>query len=606
MKKTLFTVIILVWSIPLYVNAQGDCGCFEKYKRMAAADQQQWENENANKRLQPFKPNFFDKYSSAYSQCCQRCEAEKERQRQIERERQRQELERQERQRQEQEARNRQIEEHNRQIMEENARRVREQREMRAEAARRAKEEAERKAREEAAEREEEARQLGGVIVSAIDQNVSQREGLKNFDVGTHFAQDQKANVSVTRTPINQALMKKNPSTQDGIIIEKNYVDYRPSGVTLSEVPILADSSPSYAERKKEQDENERNRLFNIDSLLSQKKALEVEYMEMLDLCKNAKSDYACLNLTKPIVDKMEAINQRIEGREEWKNKVKNMSPEELKLKEDTMRFAADMAKISDCAYHTNDFPDGYHPVQDENLSKIINRANTDGEKIGFECVLLKTDDNHYVIAFRGTDDIFKSSKEGNADKINGWTGLLDSDMPQTKLAKSVTNDIVKTLTNPPYNIDKDKIVTTGHSLGGHLAAEAALHSDLSAYTFNSMDISKTTKIEIAEGKIKDASKITNYVSVNDPLNGTPVGFCDVGKNATGGVSNSTVSYPDISSGMTKKAGGEFDYPTKTVKIKYGNTIVIKENNEGHVIKPLYQALEQRDDDLKEALEKNK
>jgi hypothetical protein len=94
MKKVAIIFVSILFGIN-FTNAQHDCGCFDTYSRKADIDRQKWEAEHANDRpLQPFKPNFFDKYNSEYMQCLRQCEAEQERKREIERKKQRQEFER--------------------------------------------------------------------------------------------------------------------------------------------------------------------------------------------------------------------------------------------------------------------------------------------------------------------------------------------------------------------------------------------------------------------------------------------------------------------------------------------------------------------------------
>jgi hypothetical protein len=336
---------------------------------------------------------------------------------------------------------------------------------------------------------------------------------------------------------------------------------------------------------------------FDVEVLQYRKKLLESKYEETMIDCNKFSEFDDCQIKLKPISDAIKLIDKEIVGRKEWLESLPKDKEELAKLEKEYQKLA-EMAQIAECAYHKNEFPEGWNEIKDKNLTQLINNINTIGYTTGFECVVLQKDDN-YVISFRGTDgldNIFSIDgyTEANLDIIYGWSGYLSSDAAQTNMTINITKEIVAELKR--QGIDSDKITTTGHSLGGHLAAEAALNCGLTAYTFNSMDISMTSKIKIAEkseiekGITIDASKIHNYVSPNDILNGTPVGFTNVGENAKGGVSNSTISYPNDKGKIVD------------AKIEYGNTEVIKEDYEGHSIKPLWQFLKQRHYDIEDKI----
>jgi hypothetical protein len=364
---------------------------------------------------------------------------------------------------------------------------------------------------------------------------------------------------------------------------------------------LMREKEPTYLPNNSEWKEKINSQPFDMEVLLYKKRELELEYDDVASEC-NKVYQVICKYKLKKIMDKIEILNKEIAGREEWLNSLPESKEELMKMEQD-LKTIADMAQISGHAYNDMDSPKKWDRIKDKTLLDIINNENEKAQAFpftGFECNLLQNGDK-YVISFRGTDSGFI---ERSKDMIHGWIGYLNSDAPQTKSSIEMARKIVNYL-HKEKGIPLDNISTTGHSLGGHLAAEAALHSGLSAHIFNSMDISLSTKEKIAKGEI-DASKIKikNYVAPNDMMNGTPAGFCNVGENATGGSSKSTVTYRDSNEKLTKMYEGEYNYPTydypkKSVKIEYGNTIVIKENYEGHSINPLWKSIQQRYNDVK-------
>ena len=294
---------------------------------------------------------------------------------------------------------------------------------------------------------------------------------------------------------------------------------------------------------------------FSKDALELKKKELQAEWNEIFYNCSKF-DEFACRNQLKRIEDELDVIKKREEGREEWLGKIRNISPEALKAQERNYEKLAEMAGLAEYSYKEKQGkPDGWEPVNNGDLSTIIDRANDN--KSGFHCELLEDGNGKYVLSFRGTE---LSLKDIRAD-------LIEALCPRGQTNEAIS--VVEKLKNA--GIDLDNITVTGHSLGGRLAAEVAIAKGLTAYTFNAADISVTTKAAITTtGFINPNTNIINTVSANDPLTRT-VGL---GSYFGGNISNNQL-----------------------IKEAYGNGL-----GEGHSITFLQQAIKQRHQDIKDML----
>jgi len=338
-------------------------------------------------------------------------------------------------------------------------------------------------------------------------------------------------------------------------------VDPSTRGVSLAPVSNL--SSPEKEITKTSEE---------IDELKKQKDALHKEFMDMLDLCKNAKSDFACQDLTKPITDSIASIDGRIE----WLGKVEKMTPETLKAQEKNWGKIAEMAGLSEYSYKEKEgLPSDsrWKPAKDSIFANIIAKKNNNNS--GFHCELLYNEQTkQYVLSFRGTE-VNSGMKEAIKDVGSDAVGSITNLDFQTQAANGVVKELLD------QGIDPKNIQLTGHSLGGRLAAEAAIKYNLTAYTFNAADISHQTKTKAG---INNKANIINIVSANDNVvtqNGIGLGSSKGGVNA----GNARSYYIGTSS----------NYMT-------GYTNVIKEAYTGHGIAALREVLEQRHKDIQQAI----
>ncbi len=109
----------------------------------------------------------------------------------------------------------------------------------------------------------------------------------------------------------------------------------------------------------------------------------------------------------------------------------------------------------------------------------------TNSQTISFSASAYRGNDGSIVISYRGTDD-------GIADYTNGWEiGAGVPFGPQFMAAfqfyNSVRDYLVEEATSAGLEFDEENITTTGHSLGGGLAALVASMKHVNADTFANM-----------------------------------------------------------------------------------------------------------------------
>ncbi|MDR1883461.1 MAG: DUF2974 domain-containing protein [Prevotella sp.] len=258
--------------------------------------------------------------------------------------------------------------------------------------------------------------------------------------------------------------------------------------------------------------QTEKDKLQEILNELKNKKPLLEEEKEEIEYCKKKINE---------INEQITVYEKRLEGREEWLKKVDKMSPESLEAQEKNYHLLADMASLAECSYWEHGgIPDGYDNLTNSAEFSSIMSVNYTNEDY-FHCELFRGQNGKYVLSFRGTDDIITDIL------YSGIEGNFSNADEQTQLAIAVTDKLLK-----EGKINKEDLIVVGHSLGGRLAAEAAITCTLKAYTFNSADISRATRASMGEN-----TNIINTVSANDVLTASTFGLGSL----KGGVNAGTV-----------------------------------------------------------------
>ena len=281
-------------------------------------------------------------------------------------------------------------------------------------------------------------------------------------------------------------------------------------------------------------------------------------------------------------------INEFIpEKRVEWLNRIENMSLESLMTLEKTYLKIYDMASISQYAYKNDESdlsakPETWNEISaesDQYLFNEIKKANFN--LVGFKCVLMKNDNGQYVLSFAGTDGFL------NVDVREDVIGAFFKYSPQMIKAFGVVNTLLQRLRD--MGINKENLILTGHSLGGRLAAEAAIKNDLLAYTFNAAGTTGMTKTKIL--LLNDKINVLNISSSNDILTSA--------QNIVSPIVNTATKLTFLSAGIHE------NLPIGDIRVS-GDSLIIKEADGGHSIESLRLAIKQRHDDIIKKIDKKK
>src|SRR4051812_49174381 len=123
---------------------------------------------------------------------------------------------------------------------------------------------------------------------------------------------------------------------------------------------------------------------------------------------------------------------------------------------------------------------DSYHPLDASELRELGIDPRTLNGPGGFAANVYRDAENHYVLAFQGTDP--KSVDDWGANLQQG-VGLLSSQHLQAiALAQHLS-----------AAVGNENMVLTGHSLGGGLASTASVATDMPAVTFNAGGVHPNT-----------------------------------------------------------------------------------------------------------------
>jgi len=360
----------------------------------------------------------------------------------------------------------------------------------------------------------------------------------------------------------NQTVYQKALADAANREAEGNYIDLN-STPRIFEKP---NSPRKEGENTMEAEMRKRERIAtdrNIVSMKSKKDELMAKYDELFANCIKTKSD--CIGQFKPLRDEIETLDKMIDGRKEWLERLENMSQEKLMAEEKYYKKLSDMADLAQGSYANDEDKDAIPDIWnvDKKYANIIDETNDN--IVGFQCELFYNEEtDQYVLSFRGTEffdrGLLETAKDVGTDFVENFIKVPAG---QTETALKVIEKLKEA------GIPLEKLELTGHSLGGRLAAEAAVAYGLTAYTFNAADVSLTTR----KGTPNPKANIVNTVSANDPLTASTYGLGN------------------------PKGGRNYNWSSNTYSP--GNTHVIKDAYGGHSIALLRQVLKQRHNDVK-------
>ncbi len=163
------------------------------------------------------------------------------------------------------------------------------------------------------------------------------------------------------------------------------------------------------------------------------------------------------------------------------------------------------MAGIADAVYQRSGAPAGATRVSDAQLTAMgIDATLLHKPDIGFEAGLYALDGGGYALAFRGTDDWSLALNGDTDDNLAQGAGFGSLQHSAAAIAAMEVSAV----------LGAQNLQTTGHSLGGGLAATAAGRAGLTATTFNAAGVADETisgySLAFAPGQV------TNYRTTGD------------------------------------------------------------------------------------------
>ena len=175
------------------------------------------------------------------------------------------------------------------------------------------------------------------------------------------------------------------------------------------------------------------------------------------------------------------------------------------------------------------DLPEGYRPLsQDEFASLALTPARyryepetgfvEDADRVGFGARLFRSDDR-IVIAFRGSNAPGEDEhwmQDWIVDAHQGGGGIPKQYLYGAEMVSAIRR-----------TFHESRLVVTGHSLGGGIAAYATIMlsdpGSLECATYNAAGISSVTLLSLPKDSVaRAASSIVNIRSKGDPVSAIP------------------------------------------------------------------------------------
>ena len=161
---------------------------------------------------------------------------------------------------------------------------------------------------------------------------------------------------------------------------------------------------------------------------------------------------------------------------------------------------------------------DGYTKLGNKELSTLgITQNDMRQPKIGFKADLYKDRKGNYVLVFRGT---YSDPKHPENDMVHDWSkDWVDDNLSQgLGLGSKQYQAAIELSTDIKNRVGKEKLMITGHSLGGGLATAGGAATGCETYAFNPAGVHPST-YEMYDVANPDTSKVHTYYSNQDFLN---------------------------------------------------------------------------------------
>jgi hypothetical protein len=196
---------------------------------------------------------------------------------------------------------------------------------------------------------------------------------------------------------------------------------------------------------------------------------------------------------------------------------------DELAGMEPHSRWDRDLAHLASAVYRSNDdqgaLPKGWSPVAPDKyprgLVESVDRARPGDTWLNDDskfraCIYKHEEGERYAVVFRGTKTQSWSKSESISNFVDSWKKNLAVNIGQSVGLETKQYELAMNVAQRAKAQWGPNVVFAGHSLGGGLAAAAAIYTRNSAVTFNPAGIHDNTFVRAStfkEDALQDARK---------------------------------------------------------------------------------------------------